>query len=913
MSSQLQRLNRSRSKVLDRRLIEETFPISEVSKETTKEKNIRHGNISALHVWWARKPLGSSRATCFASLIPAPLDQGELQRKKALVVKLSKFGDALDRKILDGAKTEILASNEGIKPKALDPFGGGGSIPFEALRLGCDTYASDYNPVATLILKCTVEFPQKYGASTEVRGNKLSSDESANRLLEDVKKWGKWVLGEAEKDIGRFYPKDPDGSIPVGYLWSRTIPCQNPSCGARIPLMTQFWLSKKGGVGISLQPSAKKKAAEFDIVKITRKHPGGFDPDRGSVSRAIATCLVCGSVIDGGTTSKLFRTGKSSEEMVAVVLHKSGEMGKKYRLPTTSDIDLFEQAKQELLQRSRKLSAQWGISAIPDEPTPEAGGSGAERAFGLRNYNMNSWGDLFNTRQQLVMLTFTENVRMAYSMMIEEGLGEDYSRAVATYLAFGIDKLADFGSSLCTLNQTGGRGVAHTFVRPVLQMVWTYTESNPFNPFGAGWLTACEKNEEWIEDASMISDTPATVWQSSATNIRYPADFFDAVFTDPPYYDNVPYSHLSDFFYVWLKRSIGHLFPDLFTTPLSPKSEEIVAYSQGTGGLEEGKKLFEEKLRRSFSEITRVLRPNGIVTVAYAHMSTAGWETLMNSLLASGLVVTGAWPIHTEKEGRLRSRESAALASSTYMIARKIPREPVGFYRDVRQQLREHLDAKLDHFWGEQISGADFFIAAIGSSIEVFGKYQKIMDDEGKVIDAARLLDDVRTIVTNFAVKRVLHDGFAGEISLMTRFYVLWRWAYGESKLEYDDAKKLAQGVGLDLQKESNKGFIRKDKGYVTILGPEERGGEELESKEVIDVLHRVLLLWKKDKNEEILNILKETGLGGNEVFFSVAEAVSRSLGSDSKERKLLEGFLQGRRRISEDIRRQSEQAKLFE
>ncbi|MGI0081026.1 MAG: DUF1156 domain-containing protein, partial [Nitrososphaerales archaeon] len=561
---------------------------------------------------------------------------------------------------------------------------------------------------------------------------------------------------------------------------------------------------------------------------------------------------MCGYVIDNKTTSKLFKAGKSSERLVAVIYHKKGQIGKIYKVADSSDMEVFDSTKKVLEKEMKHLSGKWGFSPIPDEQTPEGNGPGAERAISLRNYNMNSWGELSNARQKLMLITFIDITRLAFQTMLKEAYDSEYAKAVLSYLAMGIDRLVDYGSTLCTLNSTGGRGVKNTFGRPILQMVWTYAESNPFNPLGGGWPTSIEKNETWIKYASNLPQLPVVVRQSSATSIQYSDEYFDGVFTDPPYYDNVPYAYLSDFFYVWLKRLLFDVFPDLFATPLTPKTEEIVAYSNRPGGLEEGKKFFLNLLKTAFKEINRVLRPRGVATIVYAHKSSSGWETLIESLLDSGLVVTAAWPVHTEKKGRLRSQESAALASSIYMVCRKISREKTGFYKDILLELKKELNERLDKIWSEGISGADFFISAIGSSIQVFGKYENVIDDEGNIVRVPRLLEDVRRIVTDYAVKQVLHNGFSEQITQLTRFYILWRWAYRNTKQEFDDATKLAHGVGIDLETFWNRGFIKKSKEFVEVLGPDDRSLPDIEdSKEMIDVLHSSLLLWKRGKNEE--------------------------------------------------------------
>ena len=404
-----------------------------------------------------------------------------------------------------------------------------------------------------------------------------------------------------------------------------------------------------------------------------------------------------------------------------------------------------------------------------------------------------------------------------------------------------------------------------------------------------------------------------TIFQASATSLPYPDNYFDAVFTDPPYYDNVPYSYLSDFFYVWLKRSIGDLYPELFMTPLTPKSKEIVAYSHQEGGFEAGKRYFEEMLKKAFKEISRVLKPNGIATIVYTHKSTSGWETLINSLLESDLVVTASWPIDTEMKVRLRAKESAALASSIYFVCRKIKRKEIGWYTEVKEEIKKHIYQKLDRLWQEGITGADYFVAAIGSAVEIFGKYEKVVDYEGNVIKGDKLINFVRDVVTDYAVRQILHDGIVGELSPLTKFYILWRWTYQSAKVHFDDARKLAQSAGIDLTKEWNKGFIVKEKEYIKVLGPHERDIEGMKnSTELIDVLHHAVILWSQGKHKNLKKLLQETGYGTKDVFFRVAQAISETLPVDSKEKRLLDGFLSGRDRILSKIQ-EDVQGRLFE
>jgi adenine-specific DNA methylase len=786
---------------------------------------------------------------------------------------------------------------------------GGGSIPLECLRLGCETYAGEYNPVAVLILKCTLEYPQKYGKQSQVKGEwGLKESSSKNPLLNDVKKWGNWVLDEAKREIGRFYPAEKDGSIPVGYIWARTIPCQNPSCNAEIPLMRQFWLAKKENKKVALKPFVSNGRVEFEIVE----NPN-FDPAKGTVKGAIARCLVCGSTVDDKTTRKLFQDGKSGERMIAVVLHHPKRQGKTYRIVKEEDLKAFYEAEKYLGEKREKLMEEWGIDPVPDEPTPESRGKGAERAFSVRNYGLDTWGDLFNSRQKLALITFVEKVKQAHEKMLDEGYDKEYAKAVVSYLGLAINKVADRNNSISTY-QPSIEGFVNTFGRSALRMTWEFPEIAPVFE-SVGYKTAIESilsviqnliNKEKCELAVRID-------QSSATSLPYPDNYFDAVITDPPYYDNVPYSYLSDFFYVWLKRTIGDLYPELFSTPLTPKSKEIVAYTYNKTW-EEAKAFFEENLKKSFQEIYRVLKPNGIATIVYTHKSTSGWESLINSLLDSGLIVTASWPVHTEMEARLRARESAALASSIYFVARKMKREEIGWLNEVKEEIKKYIYKKLERLWQEGISGADYFIAAIGSSIEIFGKYEKIMDFEGNVIRADKLLDFVRDVVTNYVVKQILHNGIAGELSPLTKFYLLWRWTYKEAKVHFDDARKLAQSTGIDLTKEWNKGFIKKEKEFISVLGPQDRDLKEVEkNNELIDVLHRVLILWRDGKREEMKKILTDSGWGNKDAFYRVAQAISETLPLESKEKKLLDGFLSGKEKIFSEIKDTTKQMRLFE
>ena len=672
--------------------------------------------------------------------------------------------------------------------------------------------------------------------------------------------------------------------------------------------MRQFWLANKARKKIALYPYIENKKVEFKIVGDgCEDKPDDFDPTKGTISRAVAVCPVCGTTIEAKTTRKLFQEGKAGQRMVVVVGHKPGTRGKKYRVATETDLEVFHVVEKYLAEKEKRLTMVWGMNAVPDEELPLMSG-----VFNVPLYGINTWGDLFNARQKLTLITFAEKVKAAYQKLVAEGIDVGYAKALVTYLALILSRHSSYNATLCWW-YTLAENVFNVFGRQALPMVFDYSEQNPFGILTGNWLSQVEGTSQIISHlSSILFPQSATVTHSSATTIPYPNEFFDAVFTDPPYYNNVPYADLSDFFYVWLKRTVGDLYPEFFSTPLTPKNQEITEMAgwDSRRYAHKDKSFFEENLKKSFQEIYRVLNPNGVAIVVYAHRSTEGWETLINSLLDSGLIMTGAWPLYTEMDTRLRANESATLTSSIYIVARKIERQPTGFYNEVKAEMTTHLNAKLQRLWEEGLGGADFFIAAIGSAIEVFGKYEKVMDFEGEVIRADRLLDDVREIATDYAVRQILHNGFAGEISDLTRFYVLWRWEYGEARVPFDEARKLAQSCGIDISQQwGGSSFIKKEKQFIRVLGPQKRTLDNLSGvNELIDVLHHVLLLWEKSQRDEMLRVLRDSGFGDSEAFYLVAQAVSETLPIESREKKLLDGFLAGRERVKEDIR----QGRLF-
>ncbi|MCS3643825.1 DUF1156 domain-containing protein [Salinibacter ruber] len=918
---------------MNQRFIEHDLPLAEISEASAREKNIRHGHPSTLHIWWARRPLAASRATTLAALLddPGPHEPEERRELKDLIKEIAPW-----EAVKNGNSAAIERAQELVEeqyeepPKVLDPFAGGGSIPLEALRLGAETYASDYNPVAVFIEKATLEWPQKFGVEVELP-EEADDDgfsmggKKVNLLAYLVEKWANKILEEAREEIGQFYPTETgeglvgkrdvdsnqEGWTPVGYLWARTIPCQNPTCGATIPLIRQYWLSKKDDKEIAYRPVVDPDAEviDFELLagdELQKAMDDGFDPKDGSVSRANASCPVCGQVTEAEQVRQLGRDGQMGERLVAVVLHHPEEIGKKYRLATEADRQAFADAKTHL---DEKLD-DWPYleSPLPDEEVPVMSGT-----FNAPIYGLDRWKKLFNPRQQLALVTFTEAIKEkegsirsdCEKLLDRAGVVADpevLKKAVSGNLAILISRLADKNAALTPWNPYGEK-FDHVFTRQALPMIWDYGEINPFSGVNGDWTS----NRDWVlryigkNDWKARSNVSAKA--NSATDLPYKDGAVDAVITDPPYYNSVPYADLSDFFYVWLKRAIGEHFPGLFSTPTAPKTEEAVEMAGWDPDryAHKDQDFFESKLGKSFQEMNRVLKPGGIATIVYAHKTTEGWETMLNGLVDAGFVVTGSWPLHTERKARLRSAQSAALASSIYMVCRKTEREELGFWNDIQPQIKERVEEKLQQFWeADVIRGGDFFISAIGPGMEAYSRYDRVETYSGEEITVRDLLQYIRSVATDFLVHRLLRNGSAESVDKEGQFYLTYRWTFRDSRVEYDDALRIAKAEGVDLERLADADtFIKKTRKYIYVHGPQDRD-EIDEVHNMVDAAQLACRMWEQGRKDDIGPMLAKHGYNQSPSFWQFCQAIAECLPEGNKEKQWLEGMLMGKNKYQE-------------
>ncbi len=963
-----------------KRLIEVDLPIKKISNHARREKSIRHGHISTLHIWWARRPLAACRAVICAALWPDPApdpddppcpdkfrqdavtilrkfqeskdplgvsDREEdldnpLELRNALLDFIADFANwdnSTKKEYLETARSltqsahEALGGLPGTRPLLVDPFAGGGAIPLEALRVGADAFASDLNPVAVLLNKVVLEYIPRYG----------------QKLADEVRRWGEWIKTEAEKELAEFYPKDSDGATPIAYLWARTIVCEGPGCGAEVPLMRSMWLSKRKNHQVALRMVPGDRRVEFEIVdNVATKDVGD-----GTVRRGSATCPICGYTTPVASVRKQLkarRGGAADARLFAVVTTRPGQRGRFYRLPTEQDLDAIQKAAGELEQRKAKHKGS--LSLVPDEPTPQGGGHRAVSSLVI--YGMQAWSDLFTPRQSLALTTLARLVRET-----EEKLAEEHENglaaAVQTCLALAADRQADATSSLCRWHITGEKHTG-TFGRQALPMVWDFSEVNVLSKLTGGFPGALE----WVArvcEANASQMTAGCAELDSAITHPLPDEFAQCFFTDPPYYDAIPYADVSDFFYVWLKRTLDNQYADLFKDNLTPKSDQIIVLHPDS--LDE-KNDFEQKMTKAVAEGRRILAPDGIGVVVFAHKTTSGWEAMLQAMLDAGWIITASWPIDTEMGARMNAMKAATLASSVHLVCRprenpdgSLDVESVGDWRDVLAELPQRIHDWLPRLAREGVVGADAIFSCLGPALEIFSRYSHVEKASGEVVSLREYLEHVWAAVAREALNTIFEGADATGFEEDARLTAMWLWTLprgvngneksrsaeestktvkGEFVLEYDAARKIAQGLGAHMEKlgsvveiKGNKArllpvevraqhLFGKEGGQVRrgrkkrivqqvimdgdVKQPDEKAIDfdeietPLKGETVLDQVHQAMILFAGGRSEALKSFLVEEGTGNDQRFWQLAQALSALYPKISNEKRWVDGLL---------------------
>lgn len=863
-----------------KKLIEVSLPLEAINEESAHEKSVpRRGHPATMHLWWARRPLAACRAVIFASLIDDPSEYmpdensatTERERLFEILRNLIKWENSNDKTVLDQAKLEIardIARNLGIDapigtiairdfleknaPQLLDPFSGGGSIPLEAQRLGLKAIANDLNPVSVIINKSLIEIPTQFDGFPPIHPIMHGQGQStwlkkewkaANGLSEDIRYYGEWVKNEALKKIGHLYPtvkitselislcpplkeyglKDGDEKLVIAWLWARTVKCPNPACGVQMPLVRSFSLSSKKGKKVSIIPKANYSSTP-PIVDYSINY-GKSDLIEGTVNRNGAHCIVCSTPVAFDYIREEGRLNRMGASMMAIVAE--GNSGRIYLPPIRSHTEAVQQAKP-----------LWE----PDSFLPD-------KALGFRvqRYGMTRHADLFTKRQLATLTTLSDQIGEARLEIIKDILKSKsnlfhdesdrlaYANAVITYLAFSLDKLSDWSSTICSWIHSI-EGVRDTFARQAIPMVWDYVEINPFSN-SVGNFT---NHVEWVANGlNGLPENPiqGKVEQHDAAEKRK-ASSPVIISTDPPYYDNIGYADLSDFFYIWMRRTLGKIYPDLFSTMLVPKSAELIATPfRFDGDKSKAEKFFENGLRKAFENFHRNLLPDYPLTVYYAFKqaemdeddsednntilsrSSTGWETMLEGLLISGFQITGTWPIRTERSARSVSIGTNALASSIVLVCRPIPQEAIQTTRrEFLSSLKREIPPALRQLQKGNIAPVDLAQAAIGPGMAIFSRYKIVLEADGSPMRVRAALALINQALDEYLAEQ------EGEYDSDTRWALAWFEQYGHDQGQYGIAETLSKAKNTSVEGLSHAGFLEARSGKVRLLRRDELG-----------------------------------------------------------------------------------------
>jgi putative DNA methylase len=779
--------------VSERRLIEEYLPVGAVSYEATREKLLRRRDyhISMLHLWWARRPLAAARAAVYAALVPAP-DDLDAEATSQFFSALCAWGGP--ESAIARARKEVLAANGGVPPKVLDMFAGGGAIPLEASRLGCETTAVELNPVAHLIELCTLEYPQRFGPS----------------LAEDVRRWGARLIESARDEIGWMYPElvdeadvqtsfdgisAPRKRIPISYLWTRTVACPNPAERPHtVPLVRQTWLVKRSGryVGLKVAPQRDAMRLSYEVVQSNTREGLGFDPEAHS-SRGSTTCPLCGASIDLKYVKLEANAGRLGAELMGMALLPAAGRGKTY---IGSDL------ARELLPDMDEIAAT--LLSLDQAGFPRPAGS-VPRSSSERGsctvYGLTEFAQLFTDRQTAMLLSLCRIARTLHDEMAQAGVARERADAILTYLGMLIDRIADRSSTLSRWDNSR-ETTANTFARQTLPMTWDYAEINPFGG-SSGDLAMHLRGVAMVIEHCAQAGAPSRVVRGSATELPFPDGEFGAVLTDPPYYDNISYADVSDFFYGWLQRSIGHIHPEHLSRPATPKRSEIVSDSNRHGGDRRAARAsYESMMLQAFCEARRVLKSDGVLVCVYAHQTTAGWSTLIEAVRRAGFVVVEAWPLDTEMPVRGVAQGTASLASSIFLVGRPRLEATTGDWAsEVRPELSAIVGERVDTLPQLGITGTDLVIAAVGAGMRAYTRFTRVEKPNGEELSPDEYLDEVEREVAEAVLARIFKTDRrgVGRVDQLTQFYVMGRFEFGDAIVPWDELNTLARGTGVEL------------------------------------------------------------------------------------------------------------------
>ncbi len=823
-----------------KKLIEVALPLEAINAESAREKSIRHGHPSTLHLWWARRPLATARAVIWSSLVDDPsshpdqfpteeAQQRERERLFAILTRLVKWENSNDEAILAETKAEIMKSTGGNPPALLDPFAGGGAIPLEAQRLGLEAHAHDLNPVAVMINKAMIEIPPKFSGQAPVNPESraqigcTSNWKGAAGLAEDVRYYGEWMKQEAFKRIGHLYPKvqipkEQGGgeATVIAWIWARTVKCPNPACGCEMPLASSFVLSKKKGKEAYIEADCYGSEIKYHV----RQDKGGDNCPK--VGQGKFKCIRCNEGIPKDYPKEEGKAGRMGRQLLAIVAE--GKNGRLYLSPDSEQISAADCPMPDEYPTGRLAPHFTGGSCVP--------------------YGLDEFHKLFTTRQLTALTTFSalvgEAQKKAEADAVAAGIFNDhiplaeggtgaraYSEAVEVYLAFVVDKMANLGSTIVSwMNDRGA--FRETFARQAIPMVWDFAEANPFSNSGGNISQYVERISRCIEYIPKTS-LSGIVRQFDAQSDCKLREIM--VSTDPPYYDNIGYADLSDFFYVWMRQALKETYPKLFRTLLVPKTEELVATPyRFEGSVEKARDFFEDGMFNTCCQLYQYAREDIPVTIYYAfkqsesdsdeegeRTASTGWETMLSAIIRAGFAITGTWPMRTESPGRSIAQGTNALASSIVLVCRKRPQDARSVTRrEFINALHREMRPALTKLQSANIAPVDLAQSAIGPGIGVFSRYKSVLESDGQPMGVRAALQIINQELDSF------YNEQEGELDRESRFCVELFSQYAFNNIKFGDADILARAKNTSVQALAEHGVMLAAKGQVRLLTREE-------------------------------------------------------------------------------------------
>ena len=827
-----------------RKLIEVDLPLDDINRESAREKSIIHGHPSTLHMWWARRPLAACRAVIFASMVDDPSSypddftedeqRAERERLHNILRKLVKWESTDESKpavraLLAEARYEIarsVACYRGETPPTdpaevlnylrnqtlpiYDPFAGSGSIPLEAQRLGLKATASDLNPVAVLLNKALIEIPPKFCNHPPINpeadriGMTAGKGKRKQRLpwrgtsglADDIRYYGTWMREEAFKRIGHLYPKaklsDGSNATVIAWLWTRTIPCPNPACGIQMPLQTTFQVSKKHSNEHWIKPVVDYEAKRVSFV--VQDHSGDV-PEAGTVDRNGAVCIACNNAVPLSYVREAARIDRMGEQMTAIVAE--GDRRRLYVSPT-----------DEHIQASISVEPAWCPTGnLPDQAL----------GFRVQRYGFTHWHQLFTKRQLTTLTTFSDLHAAVRSQIRQDGGNDNYADAVCTYLALAVGREADMCSSFDRWH-TSGEKVSGVFGRQAIPMIWDFVESNPFSNSTGNWVA----HIEWI--AKVVGRLPAnvnsgTVHQADASTTIH-AQGGPVIVTDPPYYDNIGYGDLSDFFYVWLRPMLRDIHSDLFASILVPKDEEMIATPFR---FENPRQRFEDLLNKTLNLIRKRCSPEFPSSIFYAYKqqqeeregrASTGWETMLSAIVSAGFQIVGTWPMRTEGSVRLNALAANALASSVVLVCRPRPNNaPTATRRQFFDALKKELPVALDQLTQKgHIAPTDLAQAAIGPGMQIYSRYSRVETISGEPVSVREALAAINRAIADYDERQ------EGDLDSESRFCLDWLKQHGYEEGAYGEAETLSLAKNVPISKLQHDGLLTAEGGKVKLL-----------------------------------------------------------------------------------------------